>query len=234
MPNDPNIHLWAGNLLFNTGAFEDAAKAYSNSETIQKSENLLVLRARCYIALKELNPALNDLNRLVEISSNPNLAVFDRECLLSLKIASTTKINGELEISNINQAAQKLAKLSNLRWCGNIFKYHDYYFYKSIIHYYSQEYSEALSNLDLSWKYKEMLRKDMRKQNTKMRNSEDPENENMIKILEEFCSDNDNDDSLIEDSTNASFTSHEYLYNRAIILLMVILLVIVLHRPYYS
>ena len=221
MPNDPNIHLWAGNLLFNTGAFEDAAKAYTNSETIQKSENLLLLRARCYIALKELNPALNDLNRLIEISSNPNLAAFDRECLLSLKIATTTKSNGELEIANINQAAQKFDKLSNLRICGNIFKFHDYYFYKSIIHYYSQEYSEALSNLDLAWKCKEKLRKEAINQNDKMTNSDDPENENTIKILEEFCSDNNNDDLLVEDSTNASFTSHEYLYNRSIMLLMV-------------
>jgi len=29
-PNDPEIHLWAGNLLFNIGAFEDAVKAYSH------------------------------------------------------------------------------------------------------------------------------------------------------------------------------------------------------------
>ena len=60
MPNDPNIHLWAGNLLFNAGAFGDAAKAYSTSETIKKSENLLLLRTKCSIALKELNSGLTD------------------------------------------------------------------------------------------------------------------------------------------------------------------------------
>ena len=61
-PDDPEIHMWAGNLLFNTGAFEDAAKAYSNSENIKKDEILLLLRAKCYIVLKELNAALADLN----------------------------------------------------------------------------------------------------------------------------------------------------------------------------
>ena len=236
MPNDPNIHLWAGNLLFNTGAFEDAAKAYSNSETIKKSENLLLLRTKCYIALKELNSGLTDLNRLVEISSNPNLAIFDRECLLSLKIATTAKNNEDLDATNLNQAAQKLAKLSNFRSCGNIFSYHDYYFYKAIIHYYSHEYSEALSNMDLAWDYKEKSRKEITVNTItgKTINSDDPEAENMIKVLEEFCSDNENNDSMIEDSSNVSFTSHEYLYNRSLILLMVIFYINLLNKFIFS
>jgi tetratricopeptide (TPR) repeat protein len=34
-PNDPEIHKWAGNLLFNSCAFDDAVKAYSHSDVIE-------------------------------------------------------------------------------------------------------------------------------------------------------------------------------------------------------
>ena len=33
-PKNPDIHLWAGNLLFNVGAVDDAVKAYSHLENI--------------------------------------------------------------------------------------------------------------------------------------------------------------------------------------------------------
>ena len=95
-----------------------------------------------------------------------------------------------MDANNLNQAAQKLAKLSNFRLCGKIFKNHDYYFYKSAINYFSQEYSEVLSNIDLAWDYKEKLRKEIivYTNTGKTINSDDPEAENMIKVLEEFCS----------------------------------------------
>lgn len=36
-PHDPDIHLWAGNLLFNIGAYDNAVKAYSHSNEIVSS-----------------------------------------------------------------------------------------------------------------------------------------------------------------------------------------------------
>jgi hypothetical protein len=39
--------MWAGNLLFNSGAHDDAIKAYSHSDAVHKDENLLFLRAKC-------------------------------------------------------------------------------------------------------------------------------------------------------------------------------------------
>jgi hypothetical protein len=36
-PSSPEIHVWAGHLLFFIGAFEDAAKAYSNINNINKN-----------------------------------------------------------------------------------------------------------------------------------------------------------------------------------------------------
>lgn len=55
------MHLWAGNLLFNIGAVEDAVKAYSHIENINNNSDLLLLRCKCYIYLKELNSGLNDM-----------------------------------------------------------------------------------------------------------------------------------------------------------------------------
>lgn len=37
-PHDLHIHKWAGNLLFNSGAYEDAIRAYSHSDFIDTNE----------------------------------------------------------------------------------------------------------------------------------------------------------------------------------------------------
>ena len=37
MPDDKMIHIWAGNLLFNTGSFTDAVSAYSNTDDINQN-----------------------------------------------------------------------------------------------------------------------------------------------------------------------------------------------------
>ena len=36
-PSSPEIHIWAGHMLFSIGASEDAAKAYSNINSINKN-----------------------------------------------------------------------------------------------------------------------------------------------------------------------------------------------------
>ena len=79
-PNDPEIHLWAGNLLFNIGAHDNAVKAYSHSAEIVSSTQLMTLRAHCYIILKELNSALMDLTRIIELTGDKAIFV-DRDAL---------------------------------------------------------------------------------------------------------------------------------------------------------
>ena len=120
-PEDGYIHLWAGNLLFNTGAYKDAAKAYSNSESINKSEKLLRLRSRCNLILKELNAALADLTRLVEMKTNNNIQyLIDRECLLSLKVASTIAHDREsLDPDNLVEGIQRLSKVVSYKSSGD-------------------------------------------------------------------------------------------------------------------
>ena len=86
-PHDPNIHLWAGNLLFNIGAYDNAVKAYSHSNEMNSNCELLQLRAQCYIILKELNSALSDLSKIIEMTGEKSIYI-DREALQSLKTAS--------------------------------------------------------------------------------------------------------------------------------------------------
>lgn len=49
--------MWAGNLLFHSGSYEDAIKAYSHSNQIEQDLNLLAARSKCYIATKNLEKA---------------------------------------------------------------------------------------------------------------------------------------------------------------------------------
>lgn len=35
--SSPDIHIWAGHLLFHIGAWDDAAKAYSNINNLNKN-----------------------------------------------------------------------------------------------------------------------------------------------------------------------------------------------------
>ena len=61
-PSDNSVHVVAGNMLFHIGAYDDAIKAYSNVPiTTKNSREVLYLRSKCYIILKELNNALVDL-----------------------------------------------------------------------------------------------------------------------------------------------------------------------------
>lgn len=69
-PNDTDIHLWAGNLLFNIGAYEDAVKAYSHVANSPKSQMIFKLRSYCFVVLKELNNALSDMQKIIDASAD--------------------------------------------------------------------------------------------------------------------------------------------------------------------
>jgi len=63
--NDPKIHLWVGNLLFNIGEYPDAIKTYSYAIGEDKDCEILLLRTKCFIISKELNLALEDLEKII-------------------------------------------------------------------------------------------------------------------------------------------------------------------------
>jgi len=59
-------------MLFHIGAYDDAVKAYSNIPiTSKNAREILYLRAKCYIILKELNNALGDLEKINELAPDP-------------------------------------------------------------------------------------------------------------------------------------------------------------------
>ena len=52
------VHVYAGNLLMTTGAYQDAIKAYENGDTVQPTAVAAFQRVRCYCALTELEKAI--------------------------------------------------------------------------------------------------------------------------------------------------------------------------------
>jgi tetratricopeptide (TPR) repeat protein len=87
-PKNPSVHIYAGNLLMTTGSYEDATKAFTNADNIKKSPLALYQRSRCHVALNQMEEALDDLNKVIEISPNDKVALQDRECLNALKTCS--------------------------------------------------------------------------------------------------------------------------------------------------
>jgi len=82
------VHIYAGNLLMTTGSYEDATKAFTNADNIHKSPLALYQRSRCQVALNNMQEALKDLNKVIEMSPNDKVAIADKECLTALKLAS--------------------------------------------------------------------------------------------------------------------------------------------------
>ena len=76
------VHIYAGNLLMTTGSYDDATKAFTNADSVQKSALAFYQRSRCNIALANMDQAL-----VVERSPQDKIAYVDRECLNALKQA---------------------------------------------------------------------------------------------------------------------------------------------------
>ncbi len=80
----PDIHIWAGHLLFQIGAFDDACKAYSNISNIAKNPEALLYRAMCYLTLKDIVSTVSNLKMILDLKYM-NEVYFDYEMLESLR-----------------------------------------------------------------------------------------------------------------------------------------------------
>jgi tetratricopeptide (TPR) repeat protein len=87
-PKNPMVHIYAGNLLMTTGSYEDATKAFTNADNIEKSSLALYQRGRCNVALNLMGDALKDLSRVIEQAPTDKVAIADMDCLSALKNAS--------------------------------------------------------------------------------------------------------------------------------------------------
>ena len=225
-PNDPNIHLLAGNLLYNTGAIEDAAKAYSNSEDIANDETLLLLRAKCFVILKELNAALADLNRLEEITAEKESVRADRTCLMTLKNASAAFPEGDLakyDKEKLSQALTKVAELMKIQGHGKIFRKYDFMFYKGVYQFYLEEYKSAVKAWDFAVRLKNEYKEEALKERA-IAKGLDPEKDKheMMRLLEAFVSEAEEEgENWFEDESATCFTQKEIHYNKAMAFLKV-------------
>lgn len=137
-------------MLFHIGAYDDAVKTYSNVPVTNKnSREILYLRAKCYIILKELNNALSDLEKIHELNNDLSASV-DCQVLSTLKTTSTTSsLEGYAEgIGIINQALKKETD-------GEVFKKSDIIFFKAIYLCYIGDFKKAKVLLKESYDLKE-------------------------------------------------------------------------------
>lgn len=100
-PKNPLVHVYAGNLLMTTGSYDDAAKAFSNADSVKKCALAIYQRARCNIALSEIDEAMQDLIHVMELNPHDKIAYTDKECLLAV-----TKAIGVFK-QNLSEEDQK-------------------------------------------------------------------------------------------------------------------------------
>ena len=81
-----------------TGSYDDATKAFTNADSVQKSSLAFYQRSRCNIALANHEQALKDLNIVVERCPQDKIAVVDRDCLNALKQAIQASQSNQNEI----------------------------------------------------------------------------------------------------------------------------------------
>ena len=75
-PSSPYIHIWAGHLLFYIKAYEDANKAYSNINNVNKNFEVLLYKVKCSLIVKDVLNALANLKLMLEIKKDPK-TIFD-------------------------------------------------------------------------------------------------------------------------------------------------------------
>ncbi|CAD8068857.1 unnamed protein product [Paramecium sonneborni] len=212
-PKDPDIHLWAGNLLFLIGAYEHAIKTYSHSPDIQNNVQLLRYRALCYIIQKELNYAMSDLNRIIELTGDKK-SYIDKECLLALKTSTVgpdesqsvmvVKLSqGSNKLINFRLASQMLKKLIILGSDGHVFLTPDLIFYRGIMKFYLGNYKKAIDLWTKSYGLKQQI-KEFSQQSNNSLISQQEQQERLISELDEL---------EFEDRT---YNMYEYYYNVAL------------------
>jgi tetratricopeptide (TPR) repeat protein len=140
-PSSPEIHVWAGHLLFFIGAYEDAAKAYSNINNVSKNFEVLLFKAKCYLTCKDVLNTLANLKLMLDIRQDPQVQ-FDYQLLDCLRECSDEAMTDYEGVRN----KMKMVKRSTDNKFGSIFSEFDYQFYKAAMYFYDRKYAEASKN----------------------------------------------------------------------------------------
>lgn len=145
-PSSPDIHIWAGHLLFCIGAYQDAAKAYSNINNIQKNPKILIERAKCYIAYKDVSSAMQDLKLILEVQPHPDPKTkFDYEIIEAIRLCSDGQEYFEKAMDIFKSAKQ------HSRQYGRIFHHSDYKFYRGVLYFYLNNFEKVSMKADVGY-----------------------------------------------------------------------------------
>lgn len=86
------VHVYAGNLLMTTGAYQDAIKAYENADTVEPTTISAFQRVRCFCALSDLQNAKILIDMTKNLQPNDVILNFDSLCLDELiKVSNVSK-----------------------------------------------------------------------------------------------------------------------------------------------
>ena len=121
-PKNPIVHVYAGNLLMTTGSYDDAAKAFTNADSVKKWALAIYQRARCNIALSEIDEAMKDLNIVMELNPHDKIAYTDKEWLLAITKAIKifkNNLNEDEQMQAIGKITNILTRLTNQDFNNN-------------------------------------------------------------------------------------------------------------------
>lgn len=149
-PSSPEIHIWAGHLLFYIGA-EDAVKAYSNINNINKNTEVLLYRAKCYLHFKDVVNTLANLKLILDAKYD-NRVFFDYHILDALRECSEEETADYPAILNKIKETKQHAHSTGETKFGHLFKESDYQFYKGVLYFYCKEYEKSAKNFERALK----------------------------------------------------------------------------------
>jgi hypothetical protein len=180
-------------------------------------------RAKSYIAMRELNLALDDLKRIYELSRDKK-NLFDRDCLRALKFASTPSteqsVSTDEDVDGLIPYKKGILLLKNLNAPGlegEIFKRHDFYLYKGVFFFYCHKYKAAVECFHLAQKEKLRIRTESLEDDNEVDELSKLINLDSEELEKDLRPEKESEDLSFE----GSFNSAEYFYNAAICYIMV-------------
>jgi tetratricopeptide (TPR) repeat protein len=126
-------------LLILTGSYEDAAKAFSNANSLRNTIEAEYQKAKCHMLLGDLDGVLKSLGKIKELNDNDTLVDFDSELLSILKQASTIQNASDREA--YSKCLYALTKL--LSGKGEICKPNHVHFFRGVLLFYMRDYVKA-------------------------------------------------------------------------------------------
>ena len=131
-PDDPIVHIHAGDLLLLTQNTEDAIKAYNNSLIKGKNKQAYIQKTKCYLLLGNLKAAIQELEEALKYEN-------DR------KISQDCNVLRALQMCMEENFAEALATMQSFSSDGLIIKQRDIRKYIGICFFYIGEYQFSQS-----------------------------------------------------------------------------------------